>query len=65
MAKKRYVRCATCGKKIYKNFYFLSFDAYCSQKCIMQMPEVEHVESADELIDSLDNGYFDNDGYKA
>lgn len=29
------------------------------------MPAVQHVESADELIDSLDDGYFDNDGYKA
>lgn len=67
-ASKRYVRCATCGKKLYNNFYFWLYDPYCSEECIMANPAIERVDSADELIAELykaeGDDYFDDDGYK-
>ena len=67
-ASKRYVRCATCGKKLYNDFYFWLYDPYCSEECIMDNPAIERVGSADELIAELyndeDGDYFDDDGYK-
>lgn len=65
---KRYVRCATCGKKLYNDFYFWVYDPYCSEECMMDNPAIERVDSADELIDRLydeeTGDYFDADGYK-
>ena len=62
-SSKRYVRCATCGKKLYKDFYFMQYDPYCSEECLMANPAIEHIYSADELIAELGD-YFDDDGYK-
>lgn len=67
-AGKRYVRCTTCGKKLYNDFYFWLYDPYCSVKCMMDNPAIERVDCADELIarlyDDKVGDYFDNDGYK-
>lgn len=67
-ASKRYVRCATCGKKLYNGFYFWLYDPYCSVECMMDNPAIECVDSADELIarlyDDKVGDYFDKDGYK-
>ena len=65
---KRYVRCATCGKKLYNDFYFWLYDPNCPVECMMDNPAIERVDSADELIarlyDDKVGDYFDKDGYK-